>query len=182
MGGMAAATLPTALRPSSALRRRIHGLWPTTAAHDDNSGLLASTARVSMSADVCDFLDLTDVGAAGAGCTAGGAAGTDDNVQTSMLNLLLSRLPEPPASQPQGTGPPGTASALADELPAPPVSPPTSPRQRASVADIAVTADAAPPVAAQHEPMEAVASESPLRSSTFLPALETPAVSRRNTE
>ncbi|KAJ2376876.1 hypothetical protein H4S02_007803, partial [Coemansia sp. RSA 2611] len=89
-------------RSSLYLRRRTEGLGPKIASGESN--------RMSMPAEICDFLDHT------------AAAPAEHASHSSMLQALLSSLPEPPLSEPRNSII-DTLSALADELPQPPLSP-----------------------------------------------------------
>ncbi|KAJ2608086.1 hypothetical protein H4S08_004580 [Coemansia sp. RSA 1365] len=120
-----AATLPRNFQLSPQLRRRIEGLGPrireAKCALAATAAATRSRARMSMPADICETLDL-------ASCTGDGsilpeASLYDIGSQSNMLHALLSSLPEPPITQPDGPSVLGTLDALADELPQPPLSP-----------------------------------------------------------
>ncbi|KAJ2119418.1 hypothetical protein IW147_005892 [Coemansia sp. RSA 720] len=158
--------LARSFRSSLYLRRRMEGLGPTIREGD-------SSARLSMPADVCDFLDLAQSGLA--------AEPAQEGSHSSMLYALLSSLPEPPLSQPRCSVV-DTLSALADELPQPPLSPthslppplspPTSPAPTPRMARSPATLAAA----------VAVVKEQAVAVFDTLSTLETPASSRRNTD
>ncbi|KAJ2477210.1 hypothetical protein IWW56_004471 [Coemansia sp. RSA 2131] len=158
--------LARSFRSSLYLRRRMEGLGPTIREGD-------SSARLSMPADVCDFLDLAQSGLA--------AEPAQEGSHSSMLYALLSSLPEPPLSQPRCSVV-DTLSALADELPQPPLSPthslppplspPTSPAPTPRMARSPATLAAA----------VAVVKEQAVVVFDTLSTLETPASSRRNTD
>ncbi|KAJ2556004.1 hypothetical protein IWW49_002952 [Coemansia sp. RSA 1797] len=158
--------LVRSFRSSLYLRRRMEGLGPTIREGD-------SSARLSMPADVCDFLDLAQSGLA--------TEPAHEGSHSSMLYALLSSLPEPPLSQPRCSVV-DTLSALADELPQPPLSPthslhpplspPTSPIPTPRMASSPATLAAA----------VAVVKEQTVDVFDALGTLETPASSRRNTD
>ncbi|KAJ2157416.1 hypothetical protein GGF46_004517 [Coemansia sp. RSA 552] len=153
--GGSTASLPRNFRSSVLLRRRKEGLGPKVA---------NCSARLSMPAEMCDFIDHQSSGQAP---MAMAAAHELVESQASMLHALLSNLPEPPS------GIMDTMSDLADELPVPPLSPtPLSP----------------PTVSPDHRLMAAVAavatddgSQTVAEQSLAVTALETPESSRRNT-
>ncbi|PIA15517.1 hypothetical protein COEREDRAFT_102779 [Coemansia reversa NRRL 1564] len=120
-----AATLPRNFQLSPQLRRRIEGLGPgireAECALAATAAASRRTPRMSMPADIYETLDL-------ASCTGDGtmlpeASPYEIGSQSSMLHALLSSLPEPPITQPDGPSVLDTLGALADELPQPPLSP-----------------------------------------------------------
>ncbi|KAJ2651048.1 hypothetical protein IWW40_002067 [Coemansia sp. RSA 1250] len=187
------ATLPRSMRSSLYLRRRIEGLGPKIQEGD--------SVRMSMPAEMCDFLDVAQGidGSSSSGLVA--EAAPDMGSHSSMLHALLSCLPEPPLTQPRCSAI-DTLSALADELPQPPLSPtnslpplspPTSPmpakaRSLAAMPSAAVARDTVAEMAVDRQRLDTAADiESPAAVSGLdaldaLAALETPAPSRRNTD
>ncbi|KAJ2849374.1 hypothetical protein IWW36_002665 [Coemansia brasiliensis] len=185
------ATLPRSMRSSLYLRRRIEGLGPKIREGD--------SVRMSMPAEMCDFLDLAHGIDGGSGLVA--EAAPDMGSHSSMLHALLSCLPEPPLTQPRCSVI-ETLSALADELPQPPLSPtnslpppplspPTSPmptkaRSLAALPSTAAVAEGAvTELTVDKQPVDTAADiELPpaVAGLDALAALETPASSRRNTD
>ncbi|KAJ2376961.1 hypothetical protein GGI05_006936, partial [Coemansia sp. RSA 2603] len=132
-------------------------------------GLLGNM-RMSMPVDIEELISIT-------AAQDGMAMGSED----SMLQMLLSRLPEPPATAPGM----GSLNELADSLPPPPVSPPVSPR-RAELPtspfcqNFATGISDVPRISqlTQVWPGQIKAEE----TATEVAMLETPASSRRNTD
>ncbi|KAJ2702224.1 hypothetical protein FB645_004360 [Coemansia sp. IMI 203386] len=163
------ATLPRSIQHSSLLRRRLaeqeayqqagnaghaSAQRPRSIATDPLT-IGSSSVRMSMPVDMDDFMDLSDdmSAALGASMICGALGGSDD----SMLQALLSSLPEPPATRPDAARM-DSLIELADSLPAPPaasspsslnasqqhlpppLSPPTSPKlQTVSKLDLPIS-------------------------------------------
>ncbi|KAJ2449415.1 hypothetical protein EV183_004900 [Coemansia sp. RSA 2336] len=182
------ATLPRSMRSSLYLRRRIEGLGPKIREGD--------SVRMSMPAEMCDFLDIAQgIGSGSSSGLVAEAAASDMGSHSSMLHALLSCLPEPPLTQPRCSVI-DTLSALADELPQPPLSPtnslpplspPTSPmpskeRSLAPMPSAAVAKGAVTELTVDALPLDAIADIESPDVVSGLSALETPASSRRNTD
>ncbi|KAJ2782819.1 hypothetical protein GGI15_002794 [Coemansia interrupta] len=136
-------------------------------------GLLGNM-RMSMPVDIEELISIT---AAQDGMTMGS--------EDSMLQMLLSKLPEPPATAPGM----GSLNELADSLPPPPVSPPVSPR-RTELPTSPFSQSFAPRIAEGPRisqltqiwpvPTETEVEKTETEVETVM--LETPAPSRRNTD